>query len=50
VRKYRKEYAAQFNFDLDAMFHDLKEKESKSGLDYEKRVPKPYHPGQSIAA
>ncbi len=42
VRKYRKEYMAQFNFNLDIMFNDLKIKESQSGLSYEKRVPKPY--------
>ena len=42
VRKYRKEYVAQFNFNLDTIINDLKAKESQSGLNYEKRVPKPY--------
>jgi len=46
VRKYREEYVAQFNFDLDTMFNALKAKESQSGLNYEKRVFKPYHPNQ----
>ena len=50
VRKHRNEYASQFNFDLDAMFNDLKSKESQSGLNYEKRVPKSYNPGRAIAA
>ena len=50
VRKYREEYAAQFNFDLNAMFDDLKAKESQSGHDYEKRSPKAYRPEQTDAA
>ena len=33
---------AQFNFNLDTIINDLKAKESQSGLNYEKRVPKPY--------
>jgi hypothetical protein len=31
VRKAREEYARQFNFDLDAIHRDLKEKEQASG-------------------
>ena len=30
VRKYREEYAAKFNFDLQAMYEDLKKAERKS--------------------
>ena len=31
VRRIRDEYAARFNYDIDAMFQDLKEKERLSG-------------------
>lgn len=31
TRKAREEYAAKFNFDLEAIYRDLKEKEEKSG-------------------
>ena len=31
IRCYREEYAAQFNYDLDAMCRDLREQEKKSG-------------------
>ncbi len=50
VRKYREEYAAQFNFDLNAMFDDLKRKESQSGLNYEERTPKVYRPEKPATA
>ena len=50
VRKFRKEYAAEFDFDLDAIFDDLKARESQSGIEYEERDPKPYHPERPVAA
>lgn len=31
IRRYREEYAAQFNYDLDAICRDLREQEKKSG-------------------
>lgn len=31
VRRIRDEYAARFNYDIDAMFQDIKEQERKSG-------------------
>ena len=31
IRKHSEEYAAKFNFDLKAVFHDLKKKEDQSG-------------------
>ncbi|MEW6234448.1 MAG: hypothetical protein AB1656_03590 [Candidatus Omnitrophota bacterium] len=31
IRKYREEYAAQFNYDLKAIYLDIKEKEKQSG-------------------
>lgn len=30
VRRYREAYASKFNYDLDAIYHDLKAKERKS--------------------
>ena len=32
VRRIRDAHAARFNYDLDAIFRDLKEREKKSGL------------------
>jgi hypothetical protein len=32
VRRARDEYAARFNYDLDAIYRDLKEKERNSGI------------------
>ena len=31
VRRVRDEYAARFDYDLDAIFRDIKEQEKKSG-------------------
>lgn len=31
VRRFRDEYAARFNYDLQAIFRDLKEQERRSG-------------------
>jgi hypothetical protein len=31
VRRIRDEYAARFNYNLDAMFQDIKEQERRSG-------------------
>lgn len=31
VRKHREKHAAKFNYDLDAIYKDLKEQERKSG-------------------
>lgn len=31
TRKLRDEYAAQFNYDLEALFRDLKEQEQQGG-------------------
>lgn len=30
VRKAREEYAKQFNYDIDAIYHDLKKQEDES--------------------
>jgi hypothetical protein len=31
IRKVRDDHAARFHYDLDAIFHDIKEQEKKSG-------------------
>ena len=39
VRRVRDEYAARFNYDLDAIFRDIKEQEKKSGLKFVSFAP-----------
>ena len=34
VRQVRDAYAVRFNYDLDAIFRDIKEREKKSGLKF----------------
>jgi hypothetical protein len=34
VRRVREAHAARFNFDLDAIYRDLKEQEKQSGLKF----------------
>jgi hypothetical protein len=34
VRRVRDEHAARFNYDLDAIFQDIKEREKRSGLKF----------------
>jgi hypothetical protein len=41
VRKVRQQHAAKFNFDLSAIFRDLKEKEKASGRQYVSYPPRP---------
>ena len=44
VRRIRDEYAARFNYDIDAMFRDIKEKERMSGrtfVSYAKSASEP---------
>jgi hypothetical protein len=40
VRRIREEYARRFNYDLDAMFRDIQEKQSRSGRTYVSFPPK----------
>ena len=40
VRKVRQDYAAKFNYDLDAIFKDIKQQEEKSGREVVSRPPK----------
>lgn len=41
IRRVRQEHAAKFNFDLDAIFDDLKEKERQSERQIVSRAPRP---------
>ena len=41
VRRVRDEHAAKFNYDLDAIYQDLKEQERKSGRKYVRFEPRP---------
>jgi len=42
IQKNRIDYAAQFNFDLDAIYRDLKAQEKVSGHQLVSFPPKPY--------
>lgn len=44
IRKVREAYAAKFNYDLDAIFRDLREKERKRGGELVRLPPKPPTP------
>ncbi len=49
IRRIRQEHAKKFNFDLDAIFEDLKEKERNSGrktVILRPRRSKPAQPGK----
>ena len=43
IRNIREEYAARFNYDLDAMVRDLKNQEVAAGLLFHDGVAKPTH-------
>lgn len=42
VRRVRNEHAAKFNYDLDAIYRDLKERERASGRKYVRYEPRVY--------
>ena len=44
VRRIRDAHAAMFNYDLDAIFHDIKEQEKKSGLKFVSYPPRKIEP------
>ena len=49
IRRIRREHAEKFNFDLDAIFEDLKEAQRKSGrkaVALEPRRPSPVRSGK----
>ena len=53
VRRVRDAHAARFNYDLDAIFRDIKEREKKSGLQFVEgiaRQPMPNEPQQPAGA
>ena len=48
IRRVRDAYAARFNYDLDAIFRDIKEKEKKSGCTFVSFTPARFQPGQVL--
>lgn len=47
VRRVRDAHAALFNYDLDAIFHDIKEQEKSSGLKFVSYPPRRAVPNQA---
>jgi hypothetical protein len=47
VRRVRDAHAARFNYDLDAIFQDIKEQEAKSGRRFVSFSPAKAEPNQS---
>ena len=47
VRRVRDAHAAMFNYDLDAIFRDIKEQEKMSGLEFVSYPPRRTEPNQS---
>jgi hypothetical protein len=48
VRRVRDAHAARFNYDLDAIFQDIKEREKKSGLKFIQGVARQPTPNQAL--
>ncbi len=48
VRRVRDAHAARFNYDLDAIFQDIKEREKKSGLKFVQGVARQPVPNQGL--
>jgi hypothetical protein len=48
VRRVRDAHAAKFNYDLDAIFQDVKEQEKKSGLKFVSYPPRRTEPNQAL--
>jgi hypothetical protein len=48
VRRVRDAHAARFNYDLDAIFQDIKEREKKSGLNFVQGVARQPAPNQAL--
>jgi hypothetical protein len=48
VRRVRDAHAARFNYDLDAIFQDIKERETKSGLKFVQGVARQPMPNQAL--
>lgn len=47
IRRIRQEHASKFDFDLDAIFKDVKDKERKSGRNTVSLKPRPAKPAHS---
>jgi hypothetical protein len=55
VRKVRDAHAARFNYDLDAIFRDIKDQEKKSGRKFvsfppRKAEPSPLQPNETTVS
>ncbi len=50
VRKIRDTHASRFNYDLDAIFRDIKEQEKKSGREFVSFPPRRAEPIQATLA
>ncbi len=48
VRRIRDAHAAMFNYDLDAIFQDIKEQEKKSGLKFVSYQPRRTEPNRAL--
>ena len=48
VRRVRDAHAARFNYDLDAIFQDIKEREKKCGLKFVEGVARQPMPNQTL--
>lgn len=48
VRRVRDAHAARFNYDLDAIFRDIKEQEKKSGRRFVSFNPSRLEPTQAL--
>ena len=48
VRKVRDAHAARFNYDLDAIFRDIKEQEKRSGRTFVSFAPRKLDPNQAL--
>jgi hypothetical protein len=48
VRRVRDAYAARFNYDLDAIFRDIKEREKRSGLVFVRGMARQLAPNMAL--
>jgi hypothetical protein len=48
VRRVRDAHASRFNYDLDAIFRDIKEQEKKSGRKFVSFTPSKVKPNQAL--
>jgi hypothetical protein len=50
VRRVRDAHAARFNYDLDAIFRDIKEQEQKSGRQFVSFAPRKVEPNHYMVS